>query len=316
MSTEDGPGLRTTVFLKGCSLACAWCHNPESMSPQPQVVWHDWKCIGSRACDARCPHDAIERDASRVVVRQDRCDGCGECVQACPSTALELLGRERSAAEVFEELVRDRNYYDADCGGVTVSGGEPGLKPGFVSELFSTCRKAGVRTALDTCGLCAPEALARLMPLCDVILYDIKEVDSARHQRFTGQPNERILENFKQLVRSRRRGSWNGRLWVRTPLIPGATATEQNVRGIGAFLAEPADGIVARWELCAFNNLARDKYQRLGRSWNFQDAPLLSHAELEGFAAVARNSGVDPQIVIATGATRIEESEQPDEARA
>ncbi|RMF20991.1 MAG: glycyl-radical enzyme activating protein, partial [Deltaproteobacteria bacterium] len=135
MSTEDGPGLRTTVFLKGCSLACTWCHNPESLSPKPEVVWHEWKCIGSRMCDTACERGALSRSADRVVIDRRLCDGCGACAERCPSTALELLGIERSADDVAAEVLRDRSYYEPAGGGVTVSGGEPGLRPRFVRAL-------------------------------------------------------------------------------------------------------------------------------------------------------------------------------------
>lgn len=304
MSTEDGPGLRTTVFLKGCSLACTWCHNPESLSPDPEVVWHDWKCIGSRMCDATCELDALTRDGGRVLIDRQHCNGCGDCVERCPSTALELLGRRRSADEIAVEVLRDRSYYAPAGGGVTISGGEPGLRPRFVTAVLEACRAEGVHTAVDTCGMCSPEALERICEVSDLVLYDVKEIDDDRHRRFTGQSNERILSNLVHIA-----GKFAGpngplELWVRTPLVPGTTDTEENIAGIGRFLSSRLAGAVARWELCAFNNLARDKYRRLGRRWEFENAELLAADELDRLSDVARRSGVDPAIVVATGATK------------
>ena len=304
MSTEDGPGLRTTVFLKGCSLTCTWCHNPESLSPNPEVVWHEWKCIGSRMCDATCERGALSRSGDRVVIDRELCNGCGDCAAPCPSTALELLGVERSAADVAGEVLRDRSYYTPAGGGVTISGGEPGLRPRFVRTVLEVCRAEGVHTAVDTCGMCSQAALDQICAAADLVLFDVKEIDEDKHRRFTGRSNKRILSNLVRI--SGKIGSAGGpsRLWVRTPLVPGATATEENVAGIGRFLASRLSGTVERWELCAFNNLARDKYRRLGRCWEFEDAELLTTGELERLSDVARRSGVDPAIVVATGATR------------
>jgi len=304
MSTEDGPGLRTTVFLKGCSLACTWCHNPESLSRDPEVVWHDWKCIGSRMCDATCEHGALSREGDRVIIDRRLCNGCGDCVERCPSTALELLGTERTAADVTDEVLRDHHYYAPAGGGVTISGGEPGLRPRFVRAVLDACRAEGVYTAVDTCGMCSEAALDQMCEAADLVLFDVKEIDGERHRRFTGQSNERILENLVRMADMVGRPGGPTSLWVRTPLVPDATATEENVAGIGRFLASRLSGIVDRWELCAFNNLARDKYRRLGRRWEFEDTELLTAGELGRLSEVAQRSGVDPAIVVATGATR------------
>jgi len=349
MSTEDGPGLRTTVFFKGCSLACRWCQNPEAMSPKIQIVWHEWKCIGSGRCDAVCPEDAIRRRGKVVEIDLGRCTLCGECVDECPSTALELLGAHWQVDDLVAEVAKDRSYYGASGGGVTASGGEPAMQTTFVASFLERCRSLGLHTALDTCGMCSAASLETLARRADLVLYDVKEIDAERHTRFTGQSNERILANLIALGNHMRHSSsgllkkaestlrepqgerkisidsgsgsahaealeaWGGvlqsaravELWIRTPLIPGATATEENIRGIGAFLARNLGGVVGRWELCAFNNLARDKYRRLGLAWDFEETELLTERELQHFAEVARTSGVDPDIVVATGPTRV-----------
>lgn len=304
MSTDDGPGLRTTVFLKGCSLACRWCHNPESMAFGPQLVWNDWRCIHCDACADVCRRDALRVSETSVEVGA-ACDGCGDCAEACPSGALERLGRISSVSEVFDEVVKDRAFYEESGGGITVSGGEPTLQTRFVETLLERCRAAGLHTAVDTAGMCSPSALRSALRHADLVLYDLKEMDEQRHLRFTGKSNDRILRNLRDLADTIRAGRGKPELWVRTPLIPGATATVENVMHIGAFLAE-LGALVTRWELCAFNNLAGDKYRRLGLRWDFADTPLLAHERLCALEQVARRSGVDPRIVVATGPTRLE----------
>ncbi len=309
MSTEDGPGLRTTVFVKGCSLECSWCHNPEGMSAKPEVVWHDSKCVRSRACDAACPEAAILRAGEEIEIDRSRCTLCGECVDRCPSGALELWGTRWSLDDLVREVAKDRSYFETGGGGVTVSGGEPALHASFVASFLERCRELEMHTALDTCGMCSPSALRTLAAHADLVLYDLKEIDSDRHARFTGQPNEKILANLRVLAEQMRSDQLPAELWIRTPLIPGATLTEENIRGIGAFIARELSDVVTRWELCAFNNLATDKYRRLGLRWEFEGVELMAEADLRRFEDVARRSGVDPDIVLATGRTRMERAE-------
>ena len=309
MSTEDGPGLRTTVFVKGCSLECSWCHNPEGMSAKPQVVWHRAKCIGSRACDAICPEGAILRTGQEIEIDRSRCSLCRECVDRCPSGALEVWGACWSLDDLVREVAKDSSYFETGGGGVTVSGGEPALRAPFVASFLERCRALGMHTALDTCGMCSPSALLALAAQADLVLYDLKEIDSDRHLRFTGQPNGRILANLVALAEQMRRQPLPADLWVRTPLIPGATLTEANIRGIGEFIGRELSDVVTRWELCAFNNLAGEKYQRLGLRWEFEGVELMAEAELRRFEEVARRSGVDREIVFATGRTRMRSAE-------
>ena len=300
MSTEDGPGLRTTVFLKGCSLRCAWCHNPESIPLDPQLVWKSVACIGCRSCVDACPRQARELTPTGARVDRDRCEICGTCEQECPAAAIEVLGKRWTVDDLVAELLKDRAYFEgSDGGGVTVSGGEPALQAGFVSELLARLGDLGVHTALDTCGACGPGPLLELAARADLVLFDLKHVDSRRHRELTGQPNERIFDNARRLA------GLGTPLWIRTPLIPGATATQDNLRGIGRLVAE-LGGAVVRWELCAFNNLCQDQYRRLDLPWPYADTPQLTDAELAGLAAVARTSGVDPDLVRATGPTRRE----------
>jgi len=304
MSTEDGPGLRTTVFLKGCSLACSWCHNPEAVKFEPQVVWHDSRCIGSGVCDAVCEAAALWRSDGAVAIDLARCTGCGDCARQCPSAALELLGTRWDADRLADEVARDASYFEASGGGITVSGGEPGLHPTFVVRFLEGCRARGFHTAVDTSGMCSLAALSAVSEGTDLVLYDLKEIDSRKHREFTGRPNAKILANLVALAQRMRSTGSPRELWIRTPLIPGATFRDENLLGIGAFLARHCDGLVSRWELCAFNNLAGAKYRRLGSRWRFEGEELLSPEALERSVQVACRSGVDPAVIVATGRTR------------
>jgi pyruvate formate lyase activating enzyme len=305
MSTEDGPGLRTTVFFKGCPLRCRWCHNPESISPLPQVQWVGARCLGCRTCLGACPVNALALDETGVAVDRDRCDGCGRCAEVCPSTAMELLGRAWTLEALVAEVVKDRAYFESSGGGVTLSGGDPVLQADFVVSFLQRLKEMGLPTALDTSGHGPAEALDRLLVRTDLVLFDVKVMDPERHQTLTGVRNDRILANLVRLSRTVGSGQGPAGLWIRTPIIPGATDSAANVADIGRFLADHLGPSVGRWELCAFNNLCRDKYIRLGLRWEFHEAELLRREDLEALVRAAQGSGVDPEVVVGTGPTRL-----------
>ena len=306
LSTEDGPGIRSTVFFKRCPLSCRWCQNPETISSRPEVQWFRARCIGCRTCRDACPNGNVTVNGSGVSIDRERCAGCGTCASQCPANAIELVGRKTDAVGLAAELAKDRSFYDQSGGGVTLSGGEPLAQPGFAAALARSLREAGIPTALDTCGHAGPDALAQVLPHMTLVLYDLKMSDSAGHATLTGSSNELIVENFFRVADAVRERPGELSLWVRTPLVPGATATRENLGGIGRLVARTGAGVVARWELCAFNNLCRDKYRRLDREWEYAQTPLMSRDELEELAECARRSGVQPGIVSVTGATRRE----------
>ena len=285
MSSEDGPGLRTTVFLKGCPLSCRWCHNPESIAFKGQVLWHPERCIGCASCIAACPQGGLRLGTQgALLIPRATCRGCMTCCDACPSGALEPKGTVRDCAELCRELLKDRAYFGAE-GGVTVSGGEPLMQEGVI-DLLQMLREKGAHTALDTCGLIPEERLRQVLPLCGLVLYDVKLADSARHKEWTGAGNEGILKNLQIVAEWARKG---GRLWIRTPIIPGATDDMNNIQEIGIFLA--GQKCIERWELCAFNNLCASKYESLDQSWEFAGAPLMERGKMEELCQAAKATG-------------------------
>lgn len=300
MSTEDGPGLRTTLFVKGCPLKCRWCHNPESILPKRQTEWIKVRCIGCVECVKTCPEKALSAKEDGIVIDRAKCVACGKCVEACPTGAMEMKGANMSVDEVFAELVKDKAYFGAK-GGVTLSGGEIMLQAAAVRELLKELKEAGIGTAIDTCGFCKREDLDLVFPYVDVFLYDVKLFDAARHKEFTGVDNGVILSNFDYLA-ERIKGT-EKQLWVRTPIIPGATDTDDNIQSIARFVKDKC----SRWEMCAFNNLCRDKYERLYQEWFYNKTQLMTAKRMNELLNIAQNEGLTN--VYITGATRLAEEE-------
>jgi pyruvate formate lyase activating enzyme len=279
MSTEDGPGLRTTVFFKGCNLSCAWCHNPESISGKPDLNWLAHKCIGCGICVSACGQRGISRDESGVHFRREDCVSCRNCETECPNGAIELKGRSIEVEQLCRELVKDSAYFGPD-GGITLSGGEALLQWEAAAALAKLLKERGLHIAVDTAGCYDYKILEAVLPYVDLILYDIKIFDPQAHKRFTGADNRVILENYRKLI------SAGVQLWVRTPIIEDATGSEENIRAIGVFLRNA--GFPEKWELCTFNNLCRDKYLRLDRDWAYKDTGLTTKQHIEQLTAIAR----------------------------
>lgn len=299
MSTEDGPGLRTTVFLKGCPLKCRWCHNPESISPVFQKEWIAVRCIHCGICAAVCPESVLKMEETGPVLDASRCRLCLKCADECPTGAMAPIGKEVALDDLFEEVLKDHAYFNGD-GGVTLSGGEVLLQAEEAGALCRKLKEKGISVALDTSGFASYRHLETLLPDVDLILYDLKLADPAEHQKWCGVDNRLILDNLMKLSET------GIRLWIRTPIIPGATDHPENIRAIGTFLKD--HGIrYERWELCAFNNLCKDKYRRLGGAWEFESTPLEPRETMESLVAVARESAGKTDRITFTGTTRLKE---------
>jgi pyruvate formate lyase activating enzyme len=279
-STEDGPGIRTTVFLKGCPLRCAWCHNPEGISPRPELVWYDVRCIAARDCQRVCPEGALDLTPKGVVIDRQRCTVCGACADACPSAALEVIGQTWTADGLFAEILKDEVFFETSGGGVTFSGGEPMIQADFVQAICHLCHEAGLHVALDTCG-CVPWARYEpVLPLVDLVLYDLKLYAADCHQESTGIDNNGILENACRIAGA------GVPMWIRTPVIPGYTADEANIAALGDFVAQELP-TVERWDLLAYTNLGQPKYHRLDLPYALEGVPLMSQSEMEALHAIA-----------------------------
>lgn len=288
-SIHDGPGIRTTVFLKGCPLECAWCHNPESQTTEPELIMRPNRCLRCGACIEACPEDAIRLGADGPITDPARCERCGLCTDACFSGARELAGRELTAAQVMAEIERDRPFYDESGGGVTLSGGEPLLQSEFLLELLQTCRAGGISTALDTCGYAPWAALDRVHPYVDLYLYDIKTLDDRKHRALTGVSNGLIVRNLRALDK---RGA---RIIVRVPVIPGINDGAEEMRAIGALAASLPS---VEWvELLPYHRIGVEKYGRIARAYALPELRPPSQEQMASISrALERDSGLRVEV--------------------
>lgn len=280
-AVHDGPGLRTTLFLKGCPLRCPWCQNPEGLHLEPRLWYKEADCLRCGNCVATCQERALALD-ERVHIDQAACVLCKRCLDACPTGALLLDGREVSADEAEETLLQDAVFY-AEGGGITLSGGEVMAQWPFALELLRRMRAGGVDTAIETCLLVKQDVLSRFLELVDHFIVDIKYFDGAEHRRVLGESNELILANYRYLVEK------GADVLVRTPLIPGYTATEANIRAIARFVR--LTDANARYELLNFNPLCRSKYAALEEDYPVSGQPF-SAGEMEAFYAILREEGI------------------------
>lgn len=298
MSTEDGPGIRTTLFVKGCPLFCKWCHNPESISPSSHTEWISVRCMGCNTCIQVCPKHALSSTENGIEIDQERCIACGKCAEECPTGAIEVKGINRSIDSLYKELIKDKSYWGKD-GGVTLSGGEITMQSADSLLLAKKLHENNIRVAIDTCGFCKWETLKKLVDYTDIFLYDLKIFDPKKHLEFTGQDNLVIFENFELLAKECKEKKKT--LWVRTPIIPGATDSDENISSLAKIIGDKAD----LWELCAFNNLCKDKYDRLKKDWDYCSSPLMEAARMKELVKIAIDNG--GKNVIWSGMTKREE---------
>jgi len=271
-SLQDGPGLRTTVFLKGCPLACAWCHNPESQKLEAEVMTDEARCLHCGACEAVCR------------AQNGACLACGRCAEACPSGARRLLGRDITVRDLLREVLRDRVFFDQSGGGVTFSGGEPLLQPAFAGEVMRALKGEGVHVALDTCGFGAQEDLLALSAWADLVLFDLKLADAERHAAATGVGNDRILANLAALSRI------GTSIWIRVPIIPGINDDEANLEAT-ARIAAGTPG-VRRVDLLPYHGTAEAKFARMGVGYSLQGLQAPSPERLQHLACIFQSFGL------------------------
>ena len=255
-SVQDGPGIRTTVFLKGCPLECAWCHNPEALSGAPELLLRADRCIACGDCMDVCPQHAVVGKDGKYETRPELCTRCGTCADACAADARELIGRAMTVDEVMREVERDAPFYRESGGGVTFSGGEPLLQHQFLVELLRACAGGGFHRVVDTAGSASPDVLFRVAELTDLFLYDLKSVDEGIHRRFTGVSGALIRGNLERLA------SWGKRVVIRMPILPGVNDSRANLEAAGRFIASL--GNVVQIQLLPYHTTGVDKYARLG----------------------------------------------------
>jgi pyruvate formate lyase activating enzyme len=290
-SIHDGPGIRTTVFLKGCSLRCFWCHNPESIRPGPEIQLFPDKCIACDACIEACPEGARFLEDGLRVLDRSRCTACGRCVETCFAGSLTLVGTIMTADDVISEVLRDRAFYGQSGGGVTLSGGEPALQPEFAHAILAGCKREGIHTAIETAGNVPWDFLARLLPVLDLVMMDLKHMNPAKHRWATGASNERVLANARRLAGTELP------ILFRVPVIPTVNDSSYEVEAIAGFAAELRAGRVRRGsvatidlDLLQFHKLAGDKYRSLGLPDRAADLQPLSKARMAELRAAARGN--------------------------
>lgn len=256
-SVHDGPGIRTTVFFKGCPLRCWWCHNPESQSHTREIMFSMERCIGCGSCTRNCLHGAIGVKDGKAIIDREDClfpNECDQCFQSCPTNAIELIGRKIGINEVMKEIQKDLIFYDQSGGGVTFSGGEPLSQLEFLSNLLDSCKREGIHTVVDTSGYISWEKLSHIAPKVDLFLYDIKLINNDKHKKYTGVCNNLILENLIKLSKG------NNKIFVRIPIIPGINDDEKNIIETGEFLSKLN---IAQVNLLPYHNIGLNKYKKL-----------------------------------------------------
>ena len=283
-SIHDGPGIRTTVFLKGCPLCCAWCHNPEGMSPRPEIVVVESRCAGCGECRRACPFGVSLGGEGALPTHHEQCQLCGACVEACPTGARQMIGRTMNVPEVLQEILKDRLFYESSGGGVTFSGGEPLLQPHFLCALLEACRTHRLHTALDTTGFGCTEHLLAAAALSDLVLYDLKVFDETRHRTLTGVSNRGIRENLTALDRVHRN------VWIRLPVVPGFNDDLAELKQIAEFVAGLRS--VTLVNLLPFHRTALHKWQRLGLAHSLEGVQAPSAEFMERAAETFGRMGL------------------------
>lgn len=287
-TVHDGPGIRSTVFLKGCPLRCIWCHNPEGIESKINLWYFEKKCICCNKCVAACKNYALvaENSQPHILINKAKCTNSGDCVDVCPTAALCFDGKEVSDQYVVNVLLEDKPFYDQSGGGITLSGGDPLFQSDFSLEILKACKNQKIHTAIETCMYSKREIIEEFFNYVDLFIVDLKIFDSSEHKKYTGVENELIKSNFKSIA------SQKENVMVRIPLIPGITATKENIRQIARFVHNVNSSIPI--ELMNYNLLAENKYRIMGKEYDIiKGMKPLSDIELDELCQAIHDEGVE-----------------------
>ncbi len=287
-SIQDGPGIRTTVFMKGCPLQCKWCSNPESQSPYPEIMVRRQKCQACGKCMESCESGAINLVDGAAHINRSVCVRCMSCVDACPTGTLEIVGKSMSLEEVIEESSRDELFYQNSGGGVTLSGGEPLHQPEFTYHLLKGCKERALSTALDTCGYAPWENLESILQFTDLILFDLKHLDPKMHLEGTGVRNELIRDNLKRIALGGKT-----RVWIRIPVITGYNDSEQYMMDLAVSIR---DMPVEKISLLGYHEWGKSKYASLGREYPLDGTAALDEERLDRLRSIMESEGLSVTI--------------------
>ncbi|HEY5561193.1 MAG TPA: glycyl-radical enzyme activating protein [Clostridiaceae bacterium] len=282
---HDGPGIRTTIFLKGCPLKCIWCHNPEGISPKEEIAYITKKCVGCGVCFKVCPNGVYGvSEAGTRIFQRDKCKMCLSCIDSCYPQALMLYGKEVTVAEVMEKVLQDSDFYKTSNGGITLSGGEPLTQAEFSAELLKGCIDKGIHTAVDTCGYVRWESFEAVLPYTKMFLYDFKHIDDEAHIKYTGVSNQLIIENLVKL------GSRGVPIEIRIPVIPGINDNAEYAKRTGELLGRiPA---ITAVRLLKYHNLAKSKYISLGKPERMPETSDNQSAKIDEYASFLEQYGL------------------------